>query len=68
MCQMEAAHSNYYGYPYYWGSPFVWGAEETPILASRRSATATATATSPSVARAVTVRILMIVNADSYEA
>jgi sporulation protein YlmC with PRC-barrel domain len=43
--QMEAAHADYYGYPYYWGSPFLWGAEELPVLASRRSATAMATAT-----------------------
>ena len=38
--QMEAAHSDYYGYPYYWGSPFLWGAEELPVLASRGSAAA----------------------------
>lgn len=44
--QMEASHSDYYGYPYYWGTPFLWGAEEHPVLASRRSASATATATS----------------------
>lgn len=43
--QMEAAYSDYYGYPYYWGGPFLWGAEESPVLASQRSATAIATAT-----------------------
>jgi hypothetical protein len=43
--QMEAAHSDYYGYPYYWGSPYLWGAEEQPVLASQRSALAMATAT-----------------------
>jgi len=41
--QMEAAHSDYYGYPYYWGSPFLWGAGEYPVLGLQRSAAATAT-------------------------
>lgn len=52
--QMEAAHADYYGYPYYWGGPYLWGAEEHPVLASQRSAVATATATSPSAGTAVT--------------
>jgi len=43
--QMEAVYSDYYGYPYYWGGQFLWGAEESPVLASQRSATAIATAT-----------------------
>jgi hypothetical protein len=50
--QMEAAHADYYGYPYYWGSPFLWGAEEYPVLASRRSATAMNTATAHPSAKA----------------
>jgi sporulation protein YlmC with PRC-barrel domain len=49
--QMEVAHSDYYGYPYYWGSPFLWGAEERPVLASQRSATATYTAAARSTAK-----------------
>lgn len=52
--QMEAAHSDYYGYPYYWGSPFLWGAEERPVLASQRSATARYTATARPTVKAVT--------------
>jgi hypothetical protein len=52
--QMEAAYSNYYGYPYYWSSPFLWGAEERPVLASRRSPTAMYTATARPTARAIT--------------
>lgn len=52
--QMEAAHADYYGYPYYWGSPFLWGAEEYPVLASRRSATAMATATARPAATVTT--------------
>ena len=52
--RVEAAHSDYYGYPYYWGSPFLWGAEERPVLASKRSATARYTATARPTAKAVT--------------
>jgi hypothetical protein len=40
--QMEAAHLDYYGYPYYWGGPFLWGAGEYPDLATQQSAWATA--------------------------
>jgi len=50
--QMEAAHSDYYGYPYYWGSPFLWGAEEYPVLASQRAVAATAISTSPAASTA----------------
>lgn len=34
--QMEAAHSDYYGYSYYWGSPFLWGAGEYPVMAAQQ--------------------------------
>jgi hypothetical protein len=54
--QMEAAHSDYYGYPYYWGSPFLWGAEERPVLASRRSTTAMDTATAQPSAKAAAAK------------
>jgi hypothetical protein len=65
--QMEAAYADYYGYPYYWGSPFLWGAEEYPVLASQRSATAIATATAqpvvvtatgPTAGAAATMRVI----------
>jgi hypothetical protein len=52
--QIEASHSDYYGYPYYWSSPYLWGAEERPILASQRSATAMYTATARPTAKVVT--------------
>jgi hypothetical protein len=51
--QMEAAHSDYYGYPYYWVSPFFWGAEERPVLAFQRSTTARYTATARPTAKVV---------------
>lgn len=43
--QMEAAHAEYYGYPYYWSSMFLWGAEQHPVPAPQQSAAATATDT-----------------------
>ena len=49
--QIEATHSEYYGYSYYWGGPFLWGATERPILASQESATAKA-ATAMSISAA----------------
>ena len=52
--QMEAAHSDYYGYPYYWGGPFLWGAEERPVLASERSVTTRYTAAARPPAKVVT--------------
>ncbi len=45
--QMEAAYSDFYGYPYYWGSPFLWGADERPILSLQRSATAMSASVQP---------------------
>jgi uncharacterized protein YrrD len=41
--QMEAAHSDYYGYPHYWKSPLLWGEAERPAVSSNRTATATVT-------------------------
>ena len=52
--QMEAAHSDYYGYSYYWGSPFLWGSGEYPVLASQQSAAATAGVNSSTAATSVT--------------
>lgn len=53
--QMEAAHSDYYGYSYYWGSPFLWGTGEYPVPASQQSAVAAAAgATSAKAAATVT--------------
>ncbi len=46
---MEAAHSDYYGYPYYWGSPFLWGTEEYPAPVAQQSTLIAATATTPAV-------------------
>jgi uncharacterized protein YrrD len=43
--QMEASHSDYYGYPYYWGSPFLWGTEEYPAPAVQQSASMAAAVT-----------------------
>lgn len=34
--QMEAAHSDYFGYTYYWGSPFLWGANDYPVMTSQQ--------------------------------
>lgn len=50
--QMEAEHSNHYGYPYYWGSPFLWGPEEYPASAAQQSSAMTATATATALAAA----------------
>ena len=48
--QMEASHSDYYGYPRYWGSPFLWGPEEypeypAPVAQQSTAMAATATVT-----------------------
>jgi sporulation protein YlmC with PRC-barrel domain len=40
--EVEAAHLDYYGFPYYWGGPFLWGAGEYPDLTTQQSAWATA--------------------------
>ncbi len=45
--QMEAAYSDFYGYPYYWGSPFLWGADERPILSLQRTATVMSASVEP---------------------
>lgn len=45
--QMEAAYSDFYGYPHYWKSPLLWGVEERPVLTFRQEFTATATRQSP---------------------
>ena len=40
--RMEAAHLDYYGYPYYWEGTFLWGAGEYPDLATQQAAWGTA--------------------------
>ena len=39
--QMEAAHADYYGYPYYWDSPMLWGTAESPVFAAAAGASST---------------------------
>lgn len=45
--QMEASHSDYFGYPRYWGSPFLWGTEEYPAPLAQPVTAMIATATAP---------------------
>ncbi|HQR34949.1 MAG TPA: PRC-barrel domain-containing protein [Blastocatellia bacterium] len=55
--QMEAAHSDYYGYSYYWGSPLLWGSGEYPVAATQQMAAATAGGSSAAAATATTGRL-----------
>ncbi|MEP7341090.1 MAG: PRC-barrel domain-containing protein [Acidobacteriota bacterium] len=54
--QMEASHSDYFGYPYYWGNPFLWGAEEYPAQAAQQSPAMAASMTAAVTAAGATGR------------
>jgi sporulation protein YlmC with PRC-barrel domain len=57
--QMEAAHSDYYGYPHYWKSPLLWGVEERPAITRQPSARA-ATAHESAASTATTAEMPVV--------
>ena len=52
--EMEAAHSDYYGYPYYWKSPLLRLVDERAPLTSRRAVAVTTTRQSSASAATAT--------------